>query len=668
MSYIINTYNGTQLTVIPDGTVDTTTELTLVGKNYSGYGTIQNDNFLYILENFSNTTAPTKPITGQLWFDRGTNKLKFYDKNLNWRCASGADTSSGEPAYLTEGDFWFDTVNKQLYVYTSSGYVLVGPLQNKTGATEFGITTVTDTDINTHEIITASINGNTIFTISNDAPFTLLPGISPITGFVDIHPGITLSNTTDPLNPGYTTPGGVAYKYYGTASNTDTVNVKKSDGTIYPVALASTAIPTSFDKTSVVARDSVGDIYANIFHGAATEALTMQIHNSAGVLNSIQASTFVPLTTDQTSIVVRNSTGQITASQLNGIATEANTLFVGNTYVGASTTLSANTIVARDSVGDIYVNTMHGVATEALTMQVNTNGNTVLVDSISATTHTPSTVDKTSIVARNANGVIRAVGLIGVSSEAISLNVDGAWVNGAIVGGTYLLGATTATGNTVAARDAVGDIYASTFHGAASLALTMQVQIDGGIGLVNDIQATTFIPTTVDKTSIVARNANGVVHANEFDGQFNGLLNGQLNGSISSTTTATTQAPTDNSTLVATTEFVKNLINALSLGIGQTWRDVTSARLAGTVYTNSTSRPIQVIITWRDTGGTAYASFNVGGTQSAGPTISGGLDVIPQVAYDIGSGSATFCAQVIVPAGETYGTHSGGYSTWVELS
>lgn len=658
MSYIINTYNGTQLTVIPDGTTfDTSTEITLVGKNYSGYGTIQNENFLYMLENFSNTIAPTKPITGQLWYDSGTNKLKFYDKNAIWRGTSGADTSSGEPAYLTEGDFWFDTIKKQLYVYTSTGYVLVGPLLNKTGATEFGVITVTDTDINTHEIITATINGNTIYTISNDATFTLLPGTSAIDGFEDIHPGITLANTTDPLNPGYTTPGVVAYKYYGTATNTDTINVKKSDGTIFPVALASTSIPSTFDKTSVVARDSVGDIYANILHGAAAEALTMQIHNDSNILDSIQATTFIPTTPNKTSVVVRTATGQISASQFNGVATEANTLFVGNAYVGASPTTTPNTIVARNSNGDIYVNTMHGVATEALTMQVNTNNNTILVDSIAATTHTPSTADKTSIVARNSNGIIRAAGLIGVASEASTL----------FFGGTYVGADAAPSANTIVARDGIGDIYASTFQGASSLALTMQVQIVGGIGLINHIQATTFIPTTPDKTSIVVRTDTGAVNANEFNGQFNGQLNGQLNGSVSSTTTATTQAPADNSTLLATTEFVNTKINTSSIGISQSWRDVTSARLAGTVYTNSTSRPIQVIITWRDTGGTAYASFNVGGTQSAGPVITGGLDVIPPVAYDVGSGSATFCAQVIVPVGETYGTHSSGYSTWVEL-
>ena len=75
MSYIIKTYNGTQISIVNDGTVDTTTDLTLVGRNYSGYGIQQNENFLYLLENFANNTPPPKPISGQIWFDKEANKL-----------------------------------------------------------------------------------------------------------------------------------------------------------------------------------------------------------------------------------------------------------------------------------------------------------------------------------------------------------------------------------------------------------------------------------------------------------------------------------------------------------------------------------------------------------------------------------------------------------------
>jgi len=79
MAYVINRSDGTAFTTLQDSTIDTTSSLTLVGRNYIGYGEIQNENFLFLLENFANTTAPTTPISGQLWFDTNSNVLKAYD-------------------------------------------------------------------------------------------------------------------------------------------------------------------------------------------------------------------------------------------------------------------------------------------------------------------------------------------------------------------------------------------------------------------------------------------------------------------------------------------------------------------------------------------------------------------------------------------------------------
>ena len=53
MAYTIDRYSGVTLTTVEDGTVDQTTDIKLVGKNYAGYGEIQNENFLHLLENFS---------------------------------------------------------------------------------------------------------------------------------------------------------------------------------------------------------------------------------------------------------------------------------------------------------------------------------------------------------------------------------------------------------------------------------------------------------------------------------------------------------------------------------------------------------------------------------------------------------------------------------------
>ena len=66
MAYTIDRYNGTTLTVVQDGTVDQTTDIKFVGKNYAGYGEIQNENFLNLLENFSGANQPPRAISGQV--------------------------------------------------------------------------------------------------------------------------------------------------------------------------------------------------------------------------------------------------------------------------------------------------------------------------------------------------------------------------------------------------------------------------------------------------------------------------------------------------------------------------------------------------------------------------------------------------------------------------
>ena len=47
MSYTINLTNGTTLATVSDGSVDTShSSLTLIGKDYAGYGAFLNENFV----------------------------------------------------------------------------------------------------------------------------------------------------------------------------------------------------------------------------------------------------------------------------------------------------------------------------------------------------------------------------------------------------------------------------------------------------------------------------------------------------------------------------------------------------------------------------------------------------------------------------------------------
>jgi hypothetical protein len=83
MPYQINKFNGDPLVVLEDGTLDSTTSVGLVGKNFAGYGEIQNENFLWLLENFAGENAPGRPLTGQLWFNATEGRIKVYSSGAS---------------------------------------------------------------------------------------------------------------------------------------------------------------------------------------------------------------------------------------------------------------------------------------------------------------------------------------------------------------------------------------------------------------------------------------------------------------------------------------------------------------------------------------------------------------------------------------------------------
>lgn len=130
MPYTLNKTNGTPVAVVQDASLDQTTSLTFLGRNYSGYGEIQNENFLKLLENFANITPPTKTkLEGQLWYDTSTKTLNVYD-NTNWKSIANIEVAEADPSVLrgpVTGNLWYDTLNDQLNVWSGSEYVLVGP-------------------------------------------------------------------------------------------------------------------------------------------------------------------------------------------------------------------------------------------------------------------------------------------------------------------------------------------------------------------------------------------------------------------------------------------------------------------------------------------------------------------------------------------------------------
>ena len=92
MSYIINNSRGNLIAIVPDGTVNTTaTDLALVGQALTNYGTFENENYVFLLENFANSTAPLLPILGQLWYNSDTDVISAYNTSNTWSALASQD-------------------------------------------------------------------------------------------------------------------------------------------------------------------------------------------------------------------------------------------------------------------------------------------------------------------------------------------------------------------------------------------------------------------------------------------------------------------------------------------------------------------------------------------------------------------------------------------------
>jgi hypothetical protein len=194
MSYTINLTDGALFATIADGTINTSSSMTLVGKNYAGYGQFLDTNFIHLLENSSNTTPPGAPLTGQLWWDSGNNVLKVYNGTI-FKTISGATSSSSAPsgANSVAGDLWYDSTNQQLNVYTGTAWLLVGPQSSQGQGTSGAIVaTVLDTLNQSHVVVELFVNNDIVGIVSKDATFT--PGGAGISGFSTIRPGITLAS------------------------------------------------------------------------------------------------------------------------------------------------------------------------------------------------------------------------------------------------------------------------------------------------------------------------------------------------------------------------------------------------------------------------------------------------------------------------------------------
>ena len=189
MPYTVNKTDSTESPnqyTVQDSVLNTQTNISLIGKGYAGYGEIVAENFLHLLENFSNSNAPSKPIKGQLWYDSSTQKLKIFT-GTSFQPVGGANYQNTAPVGLNAGDLWVNSTTQQLYFNNGTDDILVGPAA--TTDSGFSFDTILSS-IDQLKNITYLKNNNVLIAIISEEQF--IPKIS-IPGFPTIKKGITLT-------------------------------------------------------------------------------------------------------------------------------------------------------------------------------------------------------------------------------------------------------------------------------------------------------------------------------------------------------------------------------------------------------------------------------------------------------------------------------------------
>lgn len=356
-------FDGTLLTTVADGTIDTThSTLRFPGNGYQNYGPPIIENILWTMTNFAGANQPTLPLTGQCWYDTNSSLLKIYNGST-WQAAGGVLVTPTLPTSSPNiGAFWYDSVNMQMYVWNGASWDLIGPLTSSTNNDPINAAIPTYSKLDSiriqdslaayHQVWRIIIGGTLFAIISKDAAFTPSPAIA---GFSTILPGINFNSTIS--NVGIS---GDVTTFRSTKDNTPDLDNTR--------ALGSSVL--RFNNVFAYNGDFKNSLTVNTSNGNYNFQVTGTSYLNGTALFASGTTSAAPIRLQTGSLLTTPSLGSLEfdGNQLyitldvNGVPTRS-VIAAGTS--GGSTAAVANTLALRDASADIYANVFHGVATSA---------------------------------------------------------------------------------------------------------------------------------------------------------------------------------------------------------------------------------------------------------------------------------------------------------------
>lgn len=354
---------------VEDLTLNQQTDLSFVGKNYSGWAPVIAENFLHLLENFAKSSPPVNPVEGQLWYDNTieVNLLKVFD-GTTWIPTGSIKKASTAPlvANSLNGDLWVNTDTRQLYIFSGSTWTLIGPQFSEGLKTGPEVESVTDINNISHSIVSIYSNNERISIISDTdfAPKLTIPG------FNNVRRGVNLTTLTSVSPDGSTT---ILPKFWGSASTADALLVN-----------GASVVSTNFLRTDAIVpmnvplnvRSSTGiSIGADLsFNIGANDTSTTLYSKTSG--KSVQ---FL-LTNDTgiSTVLHIDSTGKVGIGN-NNTNPQAELDLLGNLIVSGSATIS----------GAITTDSSLTVASSSTFNNISTFNSNIIINNVNPVTLEP---------------------------------------------------------------------------------------------------------------------------------------------------------------------------------------------------------------------------------------------------------------------------------------